>query len=136
MDNKKSAKNTTESTASTSVSSSLAENHLPMKHSVLNPFEQSEAMLIQQDARQFYTTLNKELLQLLAAKLNFGNGIFSKTQIVAALDIAGISLGETATIKQLLNEIELQLYTPFTDEIHLQEFYERALQIAENLKKD
>jgi hypothetical protein len=136
LDNKKSAQNTTESTASTTVNSSLHDNQLPLKQLILNPFEQSEAMLLHQDARQFYKTLNKELLQLLAVKLKINKDILGKPQIEEALDKTGISLGETLTIKQLLNDIELQLYTPFADDIHQQVFYERALQIAERLKQD
>jgi hypothetical protein len=133
MDSKKLAQTTIGSNTTYNENSVLAEKQLPFDQPVLHPFEQSEAMLLQQDARQFYKTLLKELLQLLVVKLKLGNSDLSKTQIEEALDKTGISLGEMLTIKQLLNDIELQLYTPFADEINQQVFYERAVKIAENL---
>ena len=135
MDNKKIAQNGTAIIVAKNGHSGVPDNHLPVDRSVVNPFEQSKTMLQQQDARQFYKTLHRELLLLLAIKLNLGNDNCSKINIEKELGKSGILLDETLIIQQLLNEIELQLYTPFADEMHQQVLYDRAMQIAERLQK-
>ena len=135
MDKKKIAQNGTAIFPEKNGFSVVPNNHLSVDFSVVNPFEQSKAMLQQQDARQFYKTLHKELLLLLANKLNLGNDNYSKKNIEKELGKSGILLDETPAIQQLLNEIELQLYTPFADEIHQQVLYDQAMHIAERLQK-
>ena len=135
MDNKIIAQNDTAIIVAKNSHSGVPDNHLPVDRSVVNPFEQSKTMLQQQDARQFYKTLHRELLLLLAIKLNLGNDNCSKINIKKELGKSGILYDETLMIQQLLNEIELQLYTPFADEMHQQVLYDRAMQIAERLQK-
>lgn len=135
IDNKRSAKNSIKGNTLISENSIAEDELLPVEQIAANPFEHSEKQLLHQAGKQFYKTLQQELIQLLALKLHLGKEAFSKTHIEEALDKADISLATTLTIKQLLNDIQLQLYTPFADEINQQELYERALQIAATLNQ-
>jgi hypothetical protein len=135
IDNKKSAKSNATKNPLTNENLIIANQQLPIGQIVTNPFEQSEKQLLHHDSRQFYKTLLQELMQLLAFKLQLGIDAFNKTHIEGALNKADISLTTTLTIKQLLNDIELQLYTPFADESLQEEMYERALQIAATLNQ-
>ncbi len=92
-----------------------------------NPLEQTEAVLPGADARLFYHTLNKELHLFLAKKLNLAPETINKKMIADGLDKAGVPVNVNVGIQELLQEISLQLYTPFADETRQQDCYERAV---------
>lgn len=104
---------------------------------VVNPltvysFKESDGLILHPDARQFYLMLNKEILVLLAGKLQLTDAVITNKIVVNNLGKAGFSSDDTMSIKNLLNDIELQLYTPFLDE-NRQAFYERAIQLKEKI---
>jgi hypothetical protein len=94
-----------------------------------NPLEQSEAMLIKNDARRFYETIDKELHVFLAKKLKLPAESISKKTIADGLDRAGVGVSDSIAIQKLLDDISLQLYTPFADENKMQDCYVEAVRV-------
>lgn len=100
-----------------------------------NPLLQTEAMLVKNDARQFYEALNKELHIFLADKLQLGAEKMNKKNIGESLDRKGVSVADSIAIQQLLDDISMQLYTPFANEGRIPYFYEQALTAVNSFNK-
>jgi len=92
-----------------------------------NPLAKTEELLQKNNAREFYTTLNKELRIFLAAKLQLEPENVNKKSIAGGLDTFAVPVGVCISIHELLDEISLQLYTPFADETNMQECYQKAI---------
>lgn len=95
-----------------------------------NPLAQTEIMLVRNEPRQFYEILNKELHLFLAEKLHLSPEELNKKNIAEGLDRLGASLGHRIAVQQLLDDIALQLYTPFADENKMQEYYVEAVRLV------
>lgn len=98
-----------------------------------NPLEQSELVLVQNDPRKFYETIGKELHLFLAARLKIPVETISKKAIADGLDRLGVNITDSLAVQQLLDDIALQLYTPFADENKMQEYYVEAVRLVKNL---
>ena len=99
-----------------------------------NPLEQSEKTLLQNDAKAFYKTLDKELHYFLAQKLKLPVETISKKSIADGLDRSGIALADSLAIQKLLDNVSMQLYTPFADETKMQDYYVEALSFVNIFK--
>lgn len=95
-----------------------------------NPLAHTEYQLLHQNSRAFYETLNNELRQFLARRLSVPMETINKKSIADELDKKGIAVSTSLQVQQLLNDIEWQLYTPFTDENKMQEMYQAATNIV------
>lgn len=91
-----------------------------------NPLAQSEECLHHEDDRQFYNILNQELKTYLAKKLALGAEDLNKKNIAEQLDAMGISNETAIALQVLMEEIDWQLYTPFTGNEKMKSMYERA----------
>lgn len=91
-----------------------------------NPLALSEECLHHEDARQFYNILNQELKTYLANKLALGAEDLNKKNIAEQLDAKGISNETAIALQALMEEIDWQLYTPFTGNEKMKSMYERA----------
>lgn len=99
----------------------------------LHPLLQSELMLLRNEPRAFYEILDKELYAFLAQKLQLPVEAISKRNIAEALDKRGFdAAGNTAMLK-LLDDISLQLYTPFADETKMQAHFAEAVWLVKKL---
>ncbi|MDB5280463.1 MAG: hypothetical protein JWR61_5418 [Ferruginibacter sp.] len=94
-----------------------------------NPLAHTEYHLVQQNSRPFYETLNTEMRRFLASRLAVPVETINKKRIAEELDKKGIGVGTSLQVQQLLDDIEWQLYTPFTDENKMQEMYQTATNI-------
>lgn len=99
----------------------LEENEIPG-----NPLANTEECLMQQDSKGFYEVLNKEIRSFLAERLAVSIETINKKRIAEELDKKGVTVTTSLQIQQLLNDIEWQLYTPYTDENKMQEMYQTA----------
>ncbi len=106
----------------------LEENEIPG-----NPLANTEERLIQQDSKGFYEVLNKEIRNFLAERLAVSVETINKKRIAEELDEKGVPVTTSLQIQQLLNDIEWQLYTPYTDENKMQEMYQTANTIVHSL---
>lgn len=98
-----------------------------------NPLEQSEITLVQNDTRKFYETIDKELHIFLAGRLQIPVETISKKAIADGLDRSGVNITDSLAVQQLLDDIAMQLYTPFADENKMQEYYLEAMRLLKNL---
>jgi hypothetical protein len=91
-----------------------------------NPLVNTEASLILNDGKGFYKALNNELRQFLAGQLAVPVETINKKGIAEELDKKGVAVSTSLQIQQLLNDVEWQLYTPFSNEDKMQEMYQAA----------
>lgn len=99
-----------------------------------NPLCQSEALLLHNDAKHFYDMLGKELHVFLAQKLQLAPEAVSKKTIADGLDKLGVSIADSFAMQQLLDDIALQLYTPFADETKMQNVFVEAMRLIDAVK--
>ncbi len=90
------------------------------------PLSLTEEKLIQQDHKGFYETINKEFRKFLADKLELPVETINKKKIAEAADKKSIPVSTCLQIQHLLDDIEWQLYTPFSDQDKMQETYNTA----------
>lgn len=90
------------------------------------PLSLSEEKLIQQDHKGFYEAINKEFRKFLADKLELPVETINKKKIAEAADKKSIPVSTCLQIQHLLDDIEWQLYTPFSDQDKMQEMYNTA----------
>jgi hypothetical protein len=75
---------------------------------------------------RFYSTLNHELKQFLANRFDLALYQVSPRSVSVAMDEAGYSVDLALELQQLLQQIELELYTPFSTEETKNDLYMRA----------
>ncbi|MBS1510881.1 MAG: protein BatD [Bacteroidetes bacterium] len=78
-----------------------------------NWMEKAAALLHGQDSTAFYHELNTAIKNYLSAKLQLPVETINKKNIVEELDRRNIPVTTSLQLQQLLNDIDLQLYTPF-----------------------
>jgi hypothetical protein len=83
---------------------------------------------------RFYNTLNHELKQFLANRFDLALYQVSPRSVTAAMDEAGYSVDLSLELQQLLQQIELELYTPFSTEGTKNELYIRAKVLIQALR--
>jgi BatD DUF11 like domain len=99
----------------------------------VNPLAQTELMLVQNKPRLFYETIDKELHVFLAQKLKLPAEKISKKNIAEALDQSGTEVPVALAVQKLLDDISLQLYTPFADDSKMQDYYVEAVRLLKML---
>ena len=97
---------------------------IEMEAMSVNPLVNTEQRLINKDSKGFYNALNAELRQFLATQLGIPTELINKKTIGEELDKKGISVTVNLQVQQLLNDIEWQLYTPFTDGEKMDNMYQ------------
>jgi hypothetical protein len=73
--------------------------------------------------------IDKELHVFLAGKLKLSPEAISKKTIADGLDRMGVGISDSIAIQKLLDDIGMQLYTPFADENKMQDYYVDAVRI-------
>ncbi len=95
-----------------------------------NPLVTTENCLVHKDSKGFYYALDKELRQFLSVQLKVPVETINKKSIGEELDKKGISVNISLQVQQLLNEVDWQLYAPFTDEDKMDTMYQTATTIV------
>jgi hypothetical protein len=90
--------------------------------------------LIEGNSSTFYSELNHALKSYLSAKLNLPIETINKKSISEELDKKNITVDTVVQLQQLMNEIELQLYTPFPEREKMQELYNSAADMIQLLE--
>lgn len=94
---------------------------------------QTAACLSSHDCEGFYSSLNQELKQFLATKFSLPIYKLSTRTVSAAMDDAGYDVLLALQMQQLLQEIDLQLYTPISHSDTKNDLYSRAQALIQNL---
>jgi len=100
----------------------------------VNPFIVTEEKLVGHDTRGFYEALNIELRKFLSDQLQIPLATINKKRIAEEADKKGVSLHTCLQIQHLLDDLELQLYTPFATENKMQDMYNDADAIVHALR--
>lgn len=98
-----------------------------------NPLEAAGDCLQREDGKAFYIALNEGLKKYLSKKLAIAPEELNKKNISRQLDKKGINNETVIQLHTLMDEIEWQLYTPFTENEKMKEIYERANDIIQLL---
>ncbi|MGG9961878.1 BatD family protein [Ferruginibacter sp. SUN106] len=89
--------------------------------------------LLTADSTAFYIELNFALKSYLSKKLQLPVETINKKNINEELDKKNIAVATTVQLQQLMNDIELQLYTPFPEKEKMQELYDSTAAIIQLL---
>ena len=98
-----------------------------------NPLLQAESILQTGDGRAFYTELNQAFKNYLSKKLSIPAEELNKKNISEQLDRKGVAHETSMQLHRLMDEIEWQLYTPFTENEKMKAAYERVNEIIQLL---
>ena len=82
----------------------------------------------------FYTALNSILRKYLSQKLGIPAEELNKKNIIEKLDNKGVRNDISIQLQQLLDEIDRQLYTPYSENEKMYEIYDRANGLIQLLK--
>ncbi len=91
-----------------------------------NPLAPASGYLQNNDSAAFYPALNQSLRNYLSHKLQLPPEELNKKSLTEKMDSGGIRNYITLQLHELLDEIEWQLYTPFSPNEKMQEIYDRA----------
>ncbi len=98
-----------------------------------HPLHTTEQKLLSQDPLPFYQALNRDFRRFLADKLGLAVETINKKRIAEEADKKGIPVTTCLQIQQLLDDIEWQLYTPFSEQEKMQEMYNGADELVHRL---
>ncbi|MEO6453007.1 MAG: BatD family protein [Ginsengibacter sp.] len=101
----------------------------------VNPLHEAEMILAENNANNFYYTLNNCLRSYLSQKLNFPKEELSKKSIYGLLDKSNVGVGTSLMLSSLLEAIEINLYAPHSSANQMQEMYEKASEVVALLDK-
>jgi BatD DUF11 like domain len=102
-------------------------------HGQENPLAAAEESLLSNDGKMFYVVLNQDLKTYLSHKLAIPLEELNKKNITEKLDKKGIINETSLQLHTLMDEIEWQLYTPFTESEKMKETYEKAYDLVQLL---
>ena len=100
-----------------------------------DPLSEAAGYLQSREAAMFYPALNRLLRKYLVQKLGIAAEELNKKTIIEKLDITGIRNDISLQLLELMDEIEMQLYTPSSDNDKMQERYDRAGALIQVLNK-
>lgn len=100
-----------------------------------NPLAAAHEKMVKQNSSEFYQTLDASLKNYLAAKFNVPLTELSKKRLNEELDKCNVGLGTSLMLTSLLNEVELNLYTPATNIVELKNVFEKASEVVSLLDK-
>ena len=91
-----------------------------------HPLAMAEECLHREDSNLFYTQLNLGLKDYLSKKFSISAEELNRKNIAGQLDAKGISIETSVQLQELIDEIELHVYTPLADNEKMKDMYERA----------
>jgi hypothetical protein len=100
-----------------------------------NPLQGAHDQLINGKNSTFYSSLDNSLKSYLAAKLKIPLTELTKKRIKEELDKSSLSLGTSIRISALLDEIEMNIYTPPSHARPPKEIYEKAEELIALLNR-
>ena len=133
---KKEKKNEKQSKALITVEQEKNTDNKPIEEIMLaqqNPLTHAENSLQRGEGKTFYIEMNQALKNYLSKKLSIPPEELNKKNISEQLDKRGVTNETSVQLHQLMDEIEWQLYTPFTENEKMRAVYERANELIQLL---
>jgi hypothetical protein len=100
-----------------------------------NPLLKAHEKLVAQDSSAFFYTLDSSLKKYLAAKFKVPANELTKKRLNEELDRCNVSLGTSLMLTSLMDEVEINLYTPPSNVNHLNTIFEKASEVVSLLDK-
>lgn len=97
------------------------------------PLALTEEKLSSENPKAFFETLNQEFRKFLADKFGLSLETINRKKIAEEADTKGIPVMTCLRIQHLLDEIDMQLYTPFAEQEKMQELYNAADELVHTL---
>ena len=91
--------------------------------------------MVEHNSKEFYQTLDASLKSYLSVKLNVPPTELSKKRLNEELDKCNVSLGTSLMLTSLLNEVELNLYSPSSNMLELNNVFDKASEVVSLLDK-
>jgi hypothetical protein len=98
-----------------------------------NPLMDAEEALFAGDGNLFYAKLNNSFKHYLSHKFDIPVEYLNKKSINEKMDQRSIPLSTSLQVNSLMDEIEWQLFTPSVDAEKMQEMYERANMLVQEI---
>jgi hypothetical protein len=86
---------------------------MPAKPVVVDPLLESRELAAHGDYGRFYSAVNRALWKAISERLRLPASELNKLNISAGLRVNGWTDEEIIQLKQLMNECEMKLYTPY-----------------------
>ncbi|MEO8861971.1 MAG: BatD family protein, partial [Ginsengibacter sp.] len=100
-----------------------------------NPLAEAHEKLMEENSIAFYSVLDNSFKKYLAWKFKVPTEELTKKRVIEELDKCNVGLGTSLRLSSLMENIELNLYTPPSDSNHLKEVYEKASEVVSLLDK-
>jgi BatD DUF11 like domain len=100
-----------------------------------NPLQEAHDRLAEEDSLGFYRVLDTAFKKYLAARFKLPANELSRKRLNEELDKCNVGLGTSLMLWSLMDEVELNLYTPPPNVNHLKEVYAKASEVVSLLDK-
>lgn len=100
-----------------------------------DPLNEPRKKLEESDSKLFYNSLDHSLRKYLSEKLEFPEEDLSRKKINELLDKSNVGIGTTLMLNSLLENIEMNLYAPFSSSNQMQEALSKASEVIALLDK-
>lgn len=100
-----------------------------------NLLEEAHQQLVEENNSAFYYVIDASLKKYLSLKFKVPAEELNKKRINEELDKCNVGLGTSLRLASLMDNIELNLYTPASNVNHLKEVYEKASEVISLLDK-
>ena len=100
-----------------------------------SPLLAAHEMLIAENSTGFFSILDNSIKKYLASKFKVPINELNRKRLNEELDKCNVSLGTTLMLSSLLDEIEINLYTPPSSVCHLNNIFEKASEVVSLLDK-
>lgn len=101
---------------------------------ILNPLFNAKLMLVQQDSRNFYSALNKNLRDYIALTFDCSPHLNIK-DMEQQMKRKGVDNDVISQFSLVIQQCDIALYNPYLDESDMQSVYDLANDFVENINK-
>lgn len=128
---KRKEKEVQQQAAAVAAASAIPEEVLPVKEE--KNYLENAGVLLSGESSSFYKALNHALKDYLADTLKLPAATLNKKAIAEGLDQMNVSTSTVIQLQNLMNDIELQLYTPFAEREKMQQLYDAVAEMIQLL---
>ncbi|CAN5281623.1 BatD family protein [soil metagenome] len=100
-----------------------------------NPLQPAAELLGSSDAGGFYRVLDECLRNYLCKKLKISAEDYKSKKVIEVLDRCNVGIGTTLMFTNLMQRIEMNLYTPLASSSEMENDYEKAAEVVGLLEK-
>jgi len=100
---------------------------------VVDPLQEAKQLFEKSDYKGFYREVNRALWKALTKKLELPASELNKNNIARRLEARGWDTNTTLLLENILNECEMNLYTPAYDAYNMQQLLRQAESMLEKL---